>query len=154
MADLSSDPLAIEHSTVDRIDAAITKIRMVVAYIDHDDVIRHAGKQPRRKIGDGLRRDRENNDFGGADGVDNGSGRRADLGRQRGQAVRPPRACNRDVMTELDEAAGQYPPHASGSDDSDSHLDSSIRCREFTQQRAERTQVTGDHLGANALSTS
>src|SRR4029077_14898561 len=31
-ADLLSDPLSVEHSTVDRIDVAIAKIRMVVAY--------------------------------------------------------------------------------------------------------------------------
>jgi hypothetical protein len=40
-----------------------------------------------RKIGDGLRRDRENNDFG-ADGVDNGDGL-ADPGGQRGRRSGP-----------------------------------------------------------------
>ena len=54
-------------------------------------------------------------------GVDNGNGRRADLGRQRGQALRSSRVGNRDLMAELGEVARKCPSHASSTDDSDSH---------------------------------
>src|SRR2546426_3477187 len=99
---------------------------MIVADIDDDDAARHAGKQPPRKIGDGLRRDRKDDDFRGFGGVDNGSGRRAELGRQRGQALRSSRARNRDVMAELGEVARKYPSHASSAYDSDSHVNSHL----------------------------
>jgi predicted dithiol-disulfide oxidoreductase (DUF899 family) len=61
--DLLRDPLAIEHAPVDRIDAAIAKLGMVVADIDDDDAARHVRKQPSRKIGDRLRWDRKDDDF-------------------------------------------------------------------------------------------
>jgi hypothetical protein len=35
--DLLRDPLAVEHASIDRIDAAIAKLGMVVADIDYDD---------------------------------------------------------------------------------------------------------------------
>jgi hypothetical protein len=38
------DPLAVEHASVDRIDAAIAQLRVVVAGIDHDDAARHVCK--------------------------------------------------------------------------------------------------------------
>jgi hypothetical protein len=38
--DLLCDPLAIEHAAIDGIDAAIAKLGMVVADIDHDDAVR------------------------------------------------------------------------------------------------------------------
>src|SRR5258706_6891843 len=38
--DLLRDPLAVKHASVDRIDAAIAKLWMVVADIDHDDAVR------------------------------------------------------------------------------------------------------------------
>ena len=97
---------------------------MIVADIDYDDAARHVGKQPPRKIGDGLRWDRKDDDFSGFGGVDNGSGGRADLSRQRGQALRSSRVRNRDVMAELGEVACKYPSHASSADDSNSHVDS------------------------------
>src|SRR5438093_6464672 len=77
--DLLRDPLAVEHASVDCIDAAIAKLRMVVADIDHDDAVRHVRKQPSWKVGDGLCRDRDKNDPCGFGGVDNGNGRRPDL---------------------------------------------------------------------------
>ena len=73
MPDLFSDPLTVEHASVDRVDAAIAKLRMVVADIDHDDVARHVRKQPSRKIGDGLGWNREEDDFSGLGGVDHGN---------------------------------------------------------------------------------
>ncbi len=94
---------------------------MVVADIDHDDAVRHVRKQPPWKIGDGLRWDRDENDFSGLGGVDNGNGRRADGNRQRGQAFRSSRVRNRDAMAQLGEAARKYPSHASSADDSGSH---------------------------------
>jgi hypothetical protein len=78
--DLLRDPLAVEHAPVDRIDVAIAKLGMVVADIDYDDAARYVRKQPPRKISDGLRWDRNDDDFYGFGGVDNGNGRRADLG--------------------------------------------------------------------------
>jgi hypothetical protein len=42
--DLLRDPLAVKHAPVDRIDAAIAKLRVVVAGIDHDDAARHVRK--------------------------------------------------------------------------------------------------------------
>jgi hypothetical protein len=39
MPDLLRDPLAVKHAPVDRIDAAIAKLRVVVAGIDHDDAL-------------------------------------------------------------------------------------------------------------------
>src|SRR5437762_1767127 len=42
--DLLRDPLAVQHAPVDRIDAAIAKLRVVVAGIDHDDAARHVRK--------------------------------------------------------------------------------------------------------------
>ena len=83
---------------------------MIVADIDDDDAARHAGKQLPQEIGDGLRRDRKDDDFCGFGGVDNGSGRRAELGRQRGQALRSSRARNRDVMAEPGEVRASIPP--------------------------------------------
>ena len=124
MPDLLRDPLAVRHAPVYRIDVAIAKVGMIVADIDDDDAARHAGKQPPRKIGDGLRRDRKDDDFRGFGGVDNGSGRRAEPGRQRGRALRSSRARNRDVMAEPGEVARKYPSHASSAYDSDSHVDS------------------------------
>jgi len=123
---LLRDPLAVEHAQVYRIDVAIAKLGMVIADIDYDDAARHVRKQPPRKIGDGLRWNRKDNDFSGIGGVDNGNGRRADPDRQRGQALRPPRVRNRDVMAELGEVARKYPSHASSADDSDSHVDSPV----------------------------
>src|SRR5882724_10990396 len=38
------DPLAVKHAALDRIDAAIAKLRVVVADIDHDDATRHVRK--------------------------------------------------------------------------------------------------------------
>ena len=84
--DLLRDPLAIEHASVNRIDAAIAKLGMVIADIDYDDAARCVRKQRPRKIGDGLCWDGEDDDFSGLGGVDNGNGRRADLRRQCGQA--------------------------------------------------------------------
>src|SRR5262245_61128493 len=71
MPDLPRDPLAVEHAPVDRINATITKLGMVVADIDHGDAARHVRKQPPRKIGDGLRWDRQDDDFSGFGGVEN-----------------------------------------------------------------------------------
>jgi hypothetical protein len=56
-----------------------------------------------RQIGDGLRRDRDDHDLSGVGGVDDGNGRRADLGRQRGQAVRSSGVRDRDLMPSLGE---------------------------------------------------
>src|SRR5881396_466313 len=120
MPDLLRDPLAVDHAPVYLIDVAIAKLGMIVAGIDYDDAARHVGKQPPRKIGDGLRWDRKDDDFSGFGGVDNGSGRRAELGRQRDQAPRSSRARNRDVMTEPGEVARKYPSHA------DSHVNSHL----------------------------
>jgi hypothetical protein len=39
--DLLPDPVAVKHASVDRLDAAIAKLRMVVACIDHDDGARN-----------------------------------------------------------------------------------------------------------------
>ena len=75
--DLLRDPLAVQQAPVDRVDAAIAKLRMVVADIDHDDAVRNVRKQVPRKIGNGLRWDREDDDFSGFCGVDDGNGRRA-----------------------------------------------------------------------------
>jgi hypothetical protein len=121
--DLLRDPLAIEHAAVDRIGAAIAKLGMVVADIDDNDAARYVRKQRPWKIGDGLRWDRDDDDFSGFGGVDNGNGRRADVGRQRGQALRSSRVRNRDVMAALGEVARKYPSHASSADDSDSHVE-------------------------------
>ena len=125
--DLLRDPLAIGHAAVDRIDAAIAKLGMVVADIDDDDAAGYVRKQRPRKIGDGLRWDRDDDDFSGFGGVDNGNGRRADLGRQRCQALWSSRVRNRDVMAALGEAARKYPSHASSADDSDSHMNSPFK---------------------------
>ena len=95
---------------------------MVVADIDDDDAARYVRKQRPRKIGDGLRWDRDDDDFSGFGSVDNGNGRRADLRRQPGQAVRSSRVRDRDVMAALGEVARKYLSHASGADDSDSHV--------------------------------
>src|SRR4029453_15371287 len=46
--DLLRNPLVVKHAPVDRIDAAIAKLRMVVAGVDHDDAARHLRKQPSR----------------------------------------------------------------------------------------------------------
>jgi hypothetical protein len=62
MPDLPRDPLAVVHAPVDRIDAAIAKLGMVVADIDYDDAARHVRKQPPRKIGDGLLRNGQDDD--------------------------------------------------------------------------------------------
>jgi hypothetical protein len=78
--DLLRYPLAVEHATVDRIDASIAKLRMVVADIDDDDAARHVRKQPSRKLGDRLRWDRKDDDSSGFGDVDNPSRRRADIG--------------------------------------------------------------------------
>jgi len=121
--DLLCDPLAIEHAPVDRINAAIAKLGMVVADIDYDDAARCVCKQRPRKIGDGLCWNGEDDDFSGLRGGNNRNGRRADLGRQRGQALRSSRVRNRDVMTALGEVARKYPSHASSADDSNSHVD-------------------------------
>ena len=72
--DLLRDPLAIEHAPVDRIDAAVANLGMVVGDIDDDDAARHVRKQSSRKIGDRLRWDRKDDDFSGLAGVDNGNG--------------------------------------------------------------------------------
>jgi hypothetical protein len=104
---------------------------MVVADIDDDDAARHVRKQPPRKFGDGLRWDRDDDDLSGVGGVDNGNGPRVDLGCQRGQALRSSRVRNRDVMTQLGEAARKYPSHASSADNSNSHLDSSFQSSFF-----------------------
>jgi hypothetical protein len=77
-----------------------------------------------RNFGGGLRWDRKDDDFSGLGGVDNGNRCRADLGRQRGQALRSARVRNRDVMTQLGEAARKNLSHVSSADDSDSHVDS------------------------------
>src|SRR6266571_7538076 len=53
-SELLRDPLAVEHASLNRIDAAIAKLRIVVAGVDHDDAARHVRKQPPRQIGDGL----------------------------------------------------------------------------------------------------
>jgi hypothetical protein len=119
--DLLRDPLAVEHAAVDRIDAAIAQLRMVVADIDHDDAVRHVREQPPRKAGDGLRWDREEDDLSGVDGVDDGSGRRADVSGQGRQAFRSPRVRDRDAVAQPDEAARKHRPHASCADDSDAH---------------------------------
>src|SRR5207245_2629159 len=152
MPDLLLDPLAVEHAPVDRSDVAIAKLGMIVADIDYDDAARNVDKQPPRKIGDGLRRDRKDDDFSGFGGVDNGSGGRADLGRQRGQTLRSSRVRNRDVMAEPGEVACKYPSHASSADDSDSHLDSlnagigppnALSCRSFALVTAPRPDSGG-----------
>jgi hypothetical protein len=119
-------PLAVEHASVDRIDAAIAKLRMVVADIDNDDTARHVRKQPPWKIGDGLRWDRDDHDLSGFGGFENGNGRRVDLGRQRCQTFRSSRVRNRDVMVEVGEVARKYASHASSADNSDSHVDFSF----------------------------
>src|SRR4029077_8706287 len=100
---------------------------IVVAGIDHDDAARHVRKQPPRKLGDGLLWDRDDDDFSGFGGGDNGNGRRADLSRQRGQALRSSRVRNRDVMAELGEVARKCPSNVSSTDDSDSHVDYSFQ---------------------------
>jgi hypothetical protein len=46
-ADLLRDPRAVEHAAVDRMDAAVAELRVVVAGIDHDDAARHVRKRPR-----------------------------------------------------------------------------------------------------------
>ena len=48
-----------------KIDAAIAKLGIVVAGIDHDDAARHVRKQPPRKLGDGILWDRDDDDFPG-----------------------------------------------------------------------------------------
>jgi hypothetical protein len=121
--DLLRDPLAIEHAAFDRIDAAIAKLGMVVANIDDDDAARYVRKHRARKISDGLRWDRDDDDFSGFGSVDNGNGRRADLRRQPGQTVRSSRVRNQDVMATLGKVARKYLSHASGADDSDSHVE-------------------------------
>ena len=123
MPDLLRDPLAVEHAPVDHGDVAIAKLGMIVADIDDDDAARYVGKQPPRKVGDGLRRDRKDDDVRGLGGVDNGSGRCAELGRQGGQALRSLRVRNRDAMAEPDEVPREDPSHAACADDSDSHVD-------------------------------
>src|SRR5439155_7882381 len=122
--DLLRDPLTVEHAPVDGIDVAIAKRGMVVADINDDDATRNVGKQLWRKIGGGFRRDRKDEDFSGFSSVKNGNGGRADLGRQRGKALRSSRVRNRNVMAELPEAARKCPSHASSTDDSDSHVSS------------------------------
>src|SRR4030095_12474195 len=96
--ELLRDPLAVEHASLNRIDAAIAKLRIVVAGIDHDDAVRHVREQPPRKIGDCLLWDRDYDDFSCVGGVDDRNGRRADLHCQGGQAVRSSRVRNRDLM--------------------------------------------------------
>ena len=68
---------------------AIAKLGMIIADIDHDHTARQVRKQSPRKIGDGLRWDRKDDAISGLGGVNNGNRRCADLGRQRGQALRP-----------------------------------------------------------------
>lgn len=80
MPDLLRDPLAVGHAPVYRLDMAIAKLGMVVADIDYDDAARHVRKQPPRKIGDGLGRDRKDDNFSRFGGVGNRDGRHADLG--------------------------------------------------------------------------
>src|SRR6266705_978828 len=124
--ELLRDPLAVEHASLNRIDAAIAKLRIVVAGIDHDDAVRHVRKQPPRKIGDVLLWDRDDDDFSCVGGVDHRNGRRTDLCCQRGQAVRSSGVRNRDLMAELGEMARECPSDGSSADDSDSHVDSSF----------------------------
>src|SRR6185436_4870973 len=112
------DPLAVEHASLDRIDAAIAKLRIVVAGINHDDAARHVRKQSPGKIGDGLFRDRDDDDFSGFGGIDNGNGGRADLGRQRGQTLRSSRVRNGDLMAKPGEVARECPADVSRADDS------------------------------------
>ena len=108
--DLLRDPLAVEHAAVDRIDPAIAKLGMVVADIDDDDAARHVREQPLREIGDRLRWDCEDDDVSGLRGRGHGNGRRADLSRQNGQVLRPPRVRNRDAMAKLGEVGRKDPP--------------------------------------------
>ena len=60
---------------------------MVVADINDDDAARHVRKQRLRQFGNSLRWDSEDNNLSALDGIGNGNRRRADLGRQRSQAV-------------------------------------------------------------------
>src|SRR5205809_690307 len=80
----------------------------------------------RRSLRDGLHGDRDDDDFSGFSGADNRNGRRADLGRQRGQTLRSSRVCNRDPMSELGKAACKCPSYVSSADDSDPHMPSSF----------------------------
>ena len=91
---------------------------------NHDDAARHVRKQPPRKIGDGLRRDGDDDNLCCLGGAGNGNGRRADSGRQRGPALRSPRVRDRDLVAEPGEEAGKCASHGSGADDSDFHTDS------------------------------
>jgi hypothetical protein len=121
--DLLRDPLTLGHSVIDLGDASIAKLGMVVTDINYDDAVRHVRKQPLRKFSNGLRWDCEHDDFSTLDGLGNGNGPHADLGRQRGQALWSSRVRNRDVMTELPEVTRKYASHASSADDSDSHVE-------------------------------
>jgi hypothetical protein len=74
--DLLRHPLAIEHAAVDHIDAAVPELGMVVADVDDNDAARYVRKQRPRKISDGLRWDRDDDELSGFGGIDNGNGRR------------------------------------------------------------------------------
>src|SRR5438105_13468324 len=119
--DLLRDPLAVKHASLDRGDAAIAQLRMVVTDIDDDHAVRRVREQRPRKSGDGLRRDREDDDVCGFDGVDDRNGRRADLGRERAQALRPSRVRKRDLTAKPGEVARKRRSHARSADDSNSH---------------------------------
>jgi hypothetical protein len=94
---------------------------VIVGGIDHD-AARQVRKQAPRKIGDGLRRDRENHQLSDVSGTDDRNGPRAELGRERGQALRPSRVRDRDLMSEQGEAAPNRSSDFSSADDSDAHV--------------------------------
>jgi hypothetical protein len=74
------------------------------------------------KIGDGLRWDRDDHELSGFGGIDNGNGRRRDLGCHRGQALRSPGIRNRNLMSKCGEVTRKYRSHAPSADDSNSHV--------------------------------
>jgi hypothetical protein len=81
VSELLRDPLALEQAAVDCIDAAVAKLRVVVAGIDHDDAAVCFRKKPAWESGDGFCRNRDDHDVSGSGGLEDGRGRRTDLGR-------------------------------------------------------------------------
>src|ERR1043166_5034038 len=47
---LLRNPTALDHSSFDSGDAAVTLLRIVIAGIDHNDVVRHPGEQIARQV--------------------------------------------------------------------------------------------------------
>jgi hypothetical protein len=113
------DPLAVEHAPIDRVDAAIAKLGVVVAESITTTPLGTFANSPRGRLATafvGIARMTISAALAAPTAT---GGRRA--GRQRSQALGSSRVCNRDAWPSL--AVALVCLHASSADDSDSHVD-------------------------------